>query len=870
MGMIPIDRMWERVEIARQDSDTSLFLSLLYCAEMILKIVAAGLVAAIEDDRERHRYRQAHRLVRADGIGDWASAVDDILTGPAAQHLVEEAREEQRELTSKNTMGTWQYDSVSSIHACICLIDPNCERLPAKVDGRRWLSLFATLRNKTRGHGAPPSELYCKLSPLLEKSIRTFADGFRLFKRPWAYLYRNLSGKYRVTKLTQPGTEFDTLKTRSAIVNLQDGIYVYFDQQAQVELMYSGVDALDFLFPNGAFNDKKFELISYITNSTREADASSYLSPATPLPESETQGIGSLEVQGKCFGNLPPVQHGYIHRSGLEIELSNALMNDRHPIITLVGRGGIGKTWLTLTVLHQVASDDRFAAILWFSARDIDLMPQGPKLVTPHVLTANDIASEFVRLVNPEDSREKGFNASKYLGQTMTNSSVGPVLFVFDNFETARVPFELYSWIDTYIRLPNKVLITSRIREFKGDYPIEVLGMNEVESEDLINSTAELLGIKQLLTEDYRRELYQESSGHPYVMKVLLGEVAKIGRLAKVERIVATIDNILDALFERTYSGLSPVAKRVFLTLCSWRSTVPLLALEAVLLRPANERMDVANAAEELSRSSFVEISTSRQDNELFLTVPLVAAVFGKPKLATSPMRSAVEADLQLLHAFGATQQADIKWGITPRIEKLFRYIADRISQGKDTVDGHQPMLEFIARKYPPAWLLLARLHQELESARDLEKAKEATRRYIEHTPKDYAHQEQAWSKLANLCQTTGDTVGEIHALVEMCQPSDVPFRTVSDAVNRVNALFIKQHFVLDSDEKRIVSQKLAQVMENRISEGDATDCSRLAWLFLRLQDEEKAQGIVELGISLDPENPHCKNLATRLSNHSL
>jgi hypothetical protein len=42
-------------------------------------------------------------------------------------------------------------------------------------------------------------------------------------------------------------------------------------------------------------------------------------------------------------------------------------------------------------------------------------------------------------------------------------------LFVFDNFETVRSPAELYIWIDTYVRPPDKVLITTRFRDFKGD-----------------------------------------------------------------------------------------------------------------------------------------------------------------------------------------------------------------------------------------------------------------------------------------------------------------------------------------------------------------------------------------------------------------
>jgi hypothetical protein len=106
MRFMPIDKIWERVEISRQDSDTSLFLSLLYCGELVVKFTVAGMVAAIKDDRERPRYRQLYRLVRADGIGEWTSALDEILTGTTSQYLSDEARNEQKELTMKSVPGT--------------------------------------------------------------------------------------------------------------------------------------------------------------------------------------------------------------------------------------------------------------------------------------------------------------------------------------------------------------------------------------------------------------------------------------------------------------------------------------------------------------------------------------------------------------------------------------------------------------------------------------------------------------------------------------------------------------------------------------------------------------------------------------------
>ena len=136
--------------------------------------------------------------------------------------------------------------------------------------------------------------------------------------------------------------------------------------------------------------------------------------------------------------------------------------------------------------------------------------------------------------------------------------------------------------------------------------------------------------------------MIRESDGHPYIIKILLGEVAKAKALVKVERIVASKDQILDALFERTYTSLSPAAKQVFLTMSNWRSTIPRVALEAVMLRPANERMDVEDAIDELIRSSFIETIATQEQGESVLSVPLAAAVFGQKKLRASPLTASL------------------------------------------------------------------------------------------------------------------------------------------------------------------------------------------------------------------------------------
>jgi hypothetical protein len=140
-------------------------------------------------------------------------------------------------------------------------------------------------------------------------------------------------------------------------------------------------------------------------------------------------------------------------------------------------------------------------------------------------LTESDIANEFIRLISPAEALKEDFDQVRYLASALSSSPIGtPLLFIVDNFETVCNPAELFTWLDTYIRLPNKVLITTRFRDFKGDYPVDVFGMTESES----------------LTGEYKGEVIRESDGHPYVIKILLGEVAKAGALVAIRRVVGS------------------------------------------------------------------------------------------------------------------------------------------------------------------------------------------------------------------------------------------------------------------------------------------------------------------------------------------
>ena len=192
----------------------------------------------------------------------------------------------------------------------------------------------------------------------------------------------------------------------------------------------------------------------------------------------------------------------YVSRQQLESDVLDAVSNDSHAVVTLKGRGGIGKTSLTLEVLRRISVSTRFDLIIWFSARDIDLLTTGAKPVQQKVMSEKDIADFYCHLVGlSSEERASKKNSQEILAAHFRLSPHGKTLFVFDNFETLRNPVDVFKYIDTNIRLPNKAIITTRFRDFKADYPIDVPGMSFEEANGLISRTASQLRIEPLIGE---------------------------------------------------------------------------------------------------------------------------------------------------------------------------------------------------------------------------------------------------------------------------------------------------------------------------------------------------------------------------------
>jgi hypothetical protein len=81
--LTPLNLVWDRVEAARGDSQIAVCRNLMVFGEALLKTVTAGMIAAVEDDKDRHRYSLCHRLIRANGLGEWDDVLANVVSGPA-------------------------------------------------------------------------------------------------------------------------------------------------------------------------------------------------------------------------------------------------------------------------------------------------------------------------------------------------------------------------------------------------------------------------------------------------------------------------------------------------------------------------------------------------------------------------------------------------------------------------------------------------------------------------------------------------------------------------------------------------------------------------------------------------------------------
>lgn len=862
--LLPLTRMGLRVEAGKQDSDATYYSNLLLLGEMVTKIVTLTMVACIDPERDEDQlaYATRYKLLRADGIGSWAAAIQDLTTAPVYRLLDEHAKGFHTSLTQRFNSGSeaWQRQSVDSLARATAAF-PNLatDRAVGKVSLAQWFQLFAALRNKTKGHGADLLSWQAAAVPHLAESIDHILAELEPLRWPWLYLNRTAAGQTKLLQISGQAIDQKALSFEHAL----PGVYLGAGGVLRpLHLLRSSPDLEDFFLPNGDAQDKseRYEELSFITGQKRWASLRGHLNPPRELPTSETHGSADLRAVGNVLTNLPEPRGDYVRRESLEDQLQTVLTDSRHPVVAISGPGGIGKTSLALQVLHDLTEREAFTCVFWFSARDIDLDPiRGPLAVRPAAQSLSQISRQYTGFVEPSRLLDDGQAQTDAFIRSLGDDDMGPMLYVFDNFETVHNPAQLFRELNEFIRLPNKILITTRYRDFKGDWPLEVEGMSRPEFDALVETSASRLNIIGILNGQnaWVDSLFRESGGHPYVVNVALGDVSRTRKVGqKFERIMAAKDDILDALFERSFNRLSPEAKHVFFTLCRWRALIPSIALEAVLTRPSSDRIDVEAALQHLIDSSLVQRIFSEVDAESFLLVPAAAYRFGTAQLQFSDMHDLVEDDARFLHYFGAVSDNVTKVGFSSHVHRYY----DNVRRLTGTpLEEAVAIGEYVARRYPESWLLLARLQRELLPSGRIA-AKASYQSYLSRTPDDA----DAWLELSEVCRQTNDDLGELRAAANASQHAANRYHALSQSLvtvrERCDAGLIKT----ESKQKKGFLLAICRGWIPRENQASLHDCYNLARLADRAGDLEDTMFWADQGLRKDPSNQRLREIRDR------
>lgn len=103
-----------------------------------------------------------------------------------------------------------------------------------------------------------------------------------------------------------------------------------------------------------------------------------------------------------------------------------------------------------------------------------------------------------------------------------------------------------------------------------------------------------------------------------------------------------------------------------------------------------------------------------------------------------------------------------------------------------------------------------------------------------------------------------------VNAAVQIAELPDSTLHVISNTVNTFNS--VKREFDIQPEQLKAFARRLAAAMEARITEANATDCSRLAWLHMLTGSQARAYEIVQIGLTKEPENEHCRKLEGRLA----
>jgi hypothetical protein len=262
------------------------------------------------------------------------------------------------------------------------------------------------------------------------------------------------------------------------------------------------------------------------------------------LLEQKSLPAPDSQEHAEVFHNLPQPDYGRFVGRREELAQVHRILrpypNSRHPLVTIDGIGGIGKSALALeAALHylrdydHLQKEERFEAIVWTSAKSSVLTADGIMPRRQITRTLDDIYTTIAVTLDREDiTRARPEEQDKLVSRALTKQRT---LLIVDNLET--IDDERVNAFLRELPAPTKAIVTTRHR-IDVAYPIRLNEMSKTDALDLIAQECKKKDVS--LSEIEPSRLFKRTGGVPLA---IVWSVAQMGYGYGVEEVLQRLEH---------------------------------------------------------------------------------------------------------------------------------------------------------------------------------------------------------------------------------------------------------------------------------------------------------------------------------------
>ncbi len=367
--------------------------------------------------------------------------------------------------------------------------------------------------------------------------------------------------------------------------------------------------------------DKKFKEITKGLSYFSYAVTLEFLSALNMLP------IDYGKERAQIFNNLPPSDCiEFIGREHQVQEVVDALMNERFPIVSIDGIGGVGKSTLAIECASKLAEKSIFDAIIWLGAKKQKLTSEGIKDIENSFENLEDLFTVVLKAFGASDFLEYNFETKK--AKVLEILQNNACLMVIDNLETIEDQNLKRFLIDDLPPLP-KTLITSRERLGELEKVVWLKEFSLDETGKYIHSQLKHRGYTEPITDILIKRLHAASGGIPLALRISIPWIieGKLGPGTSEDKVFEKSE-VLKFCFEKVFNDfLDEDTKNLFLMMSVSPSDISESALK--FISGLSEEKFTTNVNSLIKYSLISKIQSIETAETLFSMLPLTQ-LFGR------------------------------------------------------------------------------------------------------------------------------------------------------------------------------------------------------------------------------------------------